>query len=359
MKLTAKQCQNAQPTGKRQRLGDGGGLYLPIGPRGGKSWIQRIRILGQRTDIGLGSHELVSLATAQKQALANRVAAFEGRDPREQQARPTGEGTTFAEAAEAYMQEHGFGWANPTKKGWQQSLEQHVFPHIGDMNVADVDLPDIKKVLLPLANTKAVVSNVARRISAVLVWAIVAGHREKADRTSMVFQSLPKRKAEQKSHASIPHTDVRAAIEAVNGAKVMDSFKLAFGLLCLTACRTSEVLGCEWSEIDIDSATWTIGAERSKTRKPHRVALSKQAIILLKSCKRRVNSNLVFCGLKGKLSDKSIRNALRAGGVAASGHGFRTSFSDWCRETGVQADVRESALAHQVAANSVKKSYTI
>ena len=42
----------------------------------------------------------------------------------------------------------------------------------------------------------------------------------------------------------------------------------------------------------------------------------------------------------------------------ATGHGFRTSFSDWCRETGVQADVRERALAH-VEANKVQAAYTV
>ena len=62
------------------------------------------------------------------------------------------------------------------------------------------------------------------------------------------------------------------------------------------------------------------------------------------------------------MSKRAVRNALRAAGIKSDdgrdcvGHGFRTSFSDWARETGPQADVRERSLAH-VEKNKVQKSY--
>ena len=42
------------------------------------------------------------------------------------------------------------------------------------------------------------------------------------------------------------------------------------------------------------------------------------------------------------LSPQALRNA----GIAASGHGFRSSFKDWAREHDVEEVLSELALAH-------------
>jgi integrase len=49
----------------------------------------------------------------------------------------------------------------------------------------------------------------------------------------------------------------------------------------LTACRTSEILGARWDEIDLSVATWTIPGSRIKSGNTHRVPLSAPAIGLL------------------------------------------------------------------------------
>ncbi len=46
-------------------------------------------------------------------------------------------------------------------------------------------------------------------------------------------------------------------------------------LLTLTAQRKGEVVGCEWSELDLKTGTWTIPAERNKSKRTHTVALSR------------------------------------------------------------------------------------
>ena len=46
------------------RYGDGDGLFLLIGKRGGKSWMVRIQKDGRRRDIGLGSASKVPLKLA-------------------------------------------------------------------------------------------------------------------------------------------------------------------------------------------------------------------------------------------------------------------------------------------------------
>jgi len=43
----------------------------------------------------------------------------------------------------------------------------------------------------------------------------------------------------------------------------------------------------------------------------------------------------------------------RMGRGDLTAHGFRSSFSNWCAETGKPADIREAALAHVVGDNTV------
>ena len=54
---------------------------------------------------------------------------------------------------------------------------------------------------------------------------------------------------------------------------------LAFTIL--TACRSGESRGATWSEIDMDTGTWSIPPERMKASRPHRVPLSAAALALL------------------------------------------------------------------------------
>ena len=57
---------------------DGNGLYLYVQKTGTRSWIQRLVIRGRKRELGLGSAQLVSLAEAREQALANRKLARAG-----------------------------------------------------------------------------------------------------------------------------------------------------------------------------------------------------------------------------------------------------------------------------------------
>ena len=60
-------------------------------------------------------------------------------------------------------------------------------------------------------------------------------------------------------------------------------------------------------------------------------------------------SGLVFPSVTGKaLSDNTLSKILRDHGVKGTVHGFRSSFRDWCAETGKPRDIAEAALAHKV-----------
>ena len=78
-KLTANEVKAA--LGKPGTYQDGDGLILKVDRRGGAAWRLRIQHQGKRSDIGLGSAKLVSLASARAKAAEARKAIREdGRD---------------------------------------------------------------------------------------------------------------------------------------------------------------------------------------------------------------------------------------------------------------------------------------
>ena len=80
---------------------------------------------------------------------------------------------------------------------------------------------------------------------------------------------------------------------------------------------------------------------------------------VVRRCSRRCGTRLPFrdgsdllfpsTSRPGKpLSDMTWTKLLRGLGIDAVPHGFRSSFRDWCAETGKAREVAEAALAHTV-----------
>ena len=58
---------------------------------------------------------------------------------------------------------------------------------------------------------------------------------------------------------------------------------------------------------------------------------------------------LVFPSVRGKtMSDATMSKICKENNVGCTPHGMRSSFRDWCSDTGVRREVAEAALAHVV-----------
>jgi integrase len=113
-------------------------------------------------------------------------------------------------------------------------------------------------------------------------------------------------------------------------------------------------------EIDFDKALWTVGAQRMKSGREHRVPLNPPALNLLKTlqaCDGHESGDFIFPGTRGPLSDMSLTAVRRRMQVAATAHGFRSTFLDWAAEFSSHPnEVAEMALAHAVG-DKVKAAY--
>ena len=198
----------------------------------------------------------MTLALARQRALENAQSIAEGRDPR----RRSGRGApTFADAVEKVMAIHAGNWkpGGRTEESWRATLRDYVLPRLGDMPVDAITGSDVMAVLQPIWTAKReTAKRVRARIGAVMKWAVAQGHR-----------------------ADNPAGDtLAAALRKVRGSNAYRGAALAFELLVLTATRSGEVRYAIWDDVDLESAVWTIPAERMKAGLAHRVPLSDQAL---------------------------------------------------------------------------------
>lgn len=353
--LTTLSVQNAEPG----THSDGRGLYLRVSDSGAKRWFVRVVVSGRRSDVGLGSASLVSLADARDLAHEiKRKTRIEGVDPVSARRRIKGGAVpTFEEVAREVHKVNLPTWKN-AKHGaqWLATLERHAFPRIGRMSVDRVMHGDVLAVLLPIWTTRPETARrTLQRLRMVFDFAIAAGHRSAANPVTLAKGGLPKQTEHVKHFAALPYANVPDFIAKLRDGPNFDAVRLALEFLILCASRSGEVRGAAWSEINLGKAVWTIPALRMKTGmtgkapRPHTVPLSPQAVAVLDEAKDLwPRTSLIFPGRNGKmLSDMALTMALRRLGFDVTVHGFRTSFRTWAAEcTSYPGELAEAALAH-------------
>ena len=339
---------------KSGRYTDGNGLYLIVDPSGAKRWVLRTVVKGKRTDIGLGSISLVSLAEAREEAAKLRKIARADGDPLAERRAARRAVPSFEAAANTVHEAHKPSWKNPKHADqWINTLSEYIFPVFGHKSIDQIDSADILKAMNPIWLAKAeTAKRVLQRIRAVLDWAKASGFRSGDNPVDGVSRVLPRQKDARTHHAALPYAEVPGFIQKLRVLDAIVAGRLGFEFTILTAARTSEVLNAAWTEIDIENAIWTIPAARMKAKREHRVPLSSRCLAILKEA-RKLSANSAFV-FPGRSADKPLSNmvflmALRRMKLDITAHGFRSSFRDWAAEqTHFPQAVCEAALAHSV-----------
>ncbi|MEQ8249418.1 MAG: integrase arm-type DNA-binding domain-containing protein [Alphaproteobacteria bacterium] len=351
-------------------VGGVSGLLLQVTDTGARSWILRTKIGPRRREIGLGGFPEVPLATARDKAREAKELIRNGVDPIAQRraARVAliaadGKAITFKEAAEKFLGSKTAEFKNAKHAAqWGSTLATYAYPTIGKLPVDAVELAHVVKVLERIwANKTETATRLRGRIEAVLSWATVSGFRS-GDNPARWRGNLdavlpkPTKLKNVKHHAAVPWRDVAAFMVKLRKRDGMAARALEF--LILTAARSGEVRGATWAEIDLERKVWTVPGDRMKAGKEHVVPLCDDAVALLKELPRMEDSNLVFPAPRGgQLSDMTLAAVMRRMKVAATVHGFRSTFRDWTAEaTAYPHEVCEMALAHTVG-STVERAY--
>jgi len=325
--------------------------------------MQRLVVQGRRRDIGLGSVNIVSLDDAREAALRFRRIARSGGDPIAERRKAIGSTLTFKEAA---LKVHSLTlptWDNEKHtKQWLSSLENHVFPFIGNIAIGSITSTDIMTVLSKIWVDKPdTAKKIRQRLQLVVKWARAQGHFTGEDPIEIAEAALPKVKQPNNHFKSVPFDSIPSIFDQIEQSSLFPSTKLALQFLLLTACRTLEVREATWNEIDFEQEIWCIPAERMKTGSPHNVPLSIQALEILKKARElQTDNDLIFPSPvnNAALSSNALLHALQKRlKIDATIHGMRSSFKDWASETtNYSNEVSEMALAH-IVSNKVEGAY--
>ncbi|MFN2337344.1 MAG: tyrosine-type recombinase/integrase, partial [Gammaproteobacteria bacterium] len=351
---------------------DGAGLRLVVSERGARKWVLRFTIHGKRREMGLGSYPDVGITEARDKARAYRKMAKEdGIDPIEARRAQPESIPTFTTCAARYIRAHRHGWKNAKHaRQWVRTLKTYARPVIGAKTVDTVSTENVLKILSPIWTTKTeTAKRVQGRVENILDYAAAHKYRDPLNPARWrghLDKLLPKptRVKKVNHHPAMPHGEVHAFMAELAASDSISALALRF--LGLTATRTREALGAQWSEIDLEAAAWTIPAERMKARREHRVPLSDAAVAVLKAVPRVAGNPHVFPGNRhGRpLSNMALLQLMRGMGYGVEGsrgkyvpHGFRSSFRDWSGEvSSFPRDVAEMALAHAIE-NKVEAAY--
>ena len=372
----------------RHAVGGVDGLHLRI-VDGSRAWVLRVAVGNKiddqgkvkihRRDIGLGSFSEVSLSEAREKARELKKKIRDGVDPLQEKQEQLNalkiqkhRAKTFRECAEFVIAKKTLELKNQKHIGqWSSTLETYIYPTLGDLTVGTITKVDIAAVLEPIWIKKnETAKRIRGRIESIFDYAKAMGYfvgDNPAEWKGNLEPMLGNLKQESRPHPSLPYEQVAEFIHHLRQKKGISPKALEFAIL--TACRSGEIFGAKWHEIDFKNKVWIIPKERMKAEKEHRVPLSQQSINLLESIQPYTQSHdFIFPAPRTSemLSDMSLTTLIKrmhAQKLKENGlgyidpkqnrvittHGFRSTFRDWSADkTDYPREVCEHVLAHKL-----------
>lgn len=361
MPLTDTAIRSAKPAAKRQRMADGGGLYLEVSPAGGKLWRLKYRHGGKEKRLALGAYPDTGLKDARDKRDAARKLLAAGIDPAEQRkaAKAAGDeraANSFEVIAREWHAKQSATWVDLHASRIMLRLENDIFPWLGSRPIAEISAKDFLSTVNRIVDRGATESahRVLQNCGQVMRYAIATGRAER-NPVADLKGALPPVK--QTHHASITEPQaiggLLRAMDAYNGSLVT---KCALRLAPLLFVRPGELRQAEWAEFDLDGGQWNIPAEKMKMREAHLVPLAQQAVAILRELHPLTGrGRYVFPSARSPqrpMSNNAVLSALRRMGYATeemSGHGFRAMARTVLDEVlHFRPDYIEHQLAHAV-----------
>lgn len=345
--LTTKSLDAMKPaTVKRYEVRDAKapGLHVRVSTTGARIFYTMSRTNGQRRRIKIGPYPVLSLADARRRAMeiarSVELGEFDTAPEIPEETVPT-LGVVIPQFIDLY--------AKPNTKDWKRTLSVlGKFDGLNDMPLDQIKRQDVIKVLdCIIANGTPTRAN--RALSAIkklMNWCVMRGAIE----TSPVALLRPPTK-------EIAHDRVLNDNEIRAMWRHSDNEDYPFGpflkLLMMTGQRRSEVSGMRWSELNLDEGIWEIPASRVKNARLHIVPLPVQAVAILRSLHRFLDSDFVFTTTGrtaisgfGRLKDR-IETAMPENTQDWRFHDFRRTASTGMAKIGVMPHVIDAVTNHK------------
>lgn len=360
--LGALQVQHAKPDeGKKEKyLNDGGGLFL-VASDTRKRWRFEFTLNGKRDKKWLGEYPDTTLAQARVLHKAARAALKEGKDPRVQAQiakanAKVATDNTFELVALEWFERAMKDKSASHRERTLNRLQSDIFPWLGKREIASIEAPELLVCLRRIEERGAI--ETAHRVrwscGKVFAYAIATGRAKNNPAAILGEADVLLTPVAAPFPTITDPIKVGALLRAIDSLESSLIVKCACQLAPLVFTRIGELRQAEWIEIDFARSLWRIPAKKMKSRAPHIVPLSKQAVEILKTIHPLTGrGRYVFEGGRSKdrpMSENAINAALRRLGYSKeefTGHGFRKTASTLLNESHLwHRDAIERQLAH-------------
>ncbi|NWF97447.1 MAG: integrase arm-type DNA-binding domain-containing protein [Nitrospirae bacterium] len=352
--LTEVKIKTLKPKEKPYKLFDEKGLYLFVTPNGSKYWRYDYRYNGKRKTASFGVYPEVSLKQARQKRDEARASIRQGVDI-SQKKKKTEEAIYFKTIAMEWLQVRQVEIKPGHLKTIKCRLNKYILPNIGDKPLREITKSDISHIIDTLRKIGQI--ETARRVKQIISQVFrFAMFRDLTDKDPTIIYKLPPCTNKKHMPAILDPDKVGELLRKIESYRSY-IVKNALLLLSLTFVRPFELRTAQWKEININEAVWDIPEEKTKTKVPHRVFLSRQAQEILKGLKNLTGTSperYVFEGLRNKpISESTLNKALRSLGyntkTEITSHGFRAMARTLIHEKlGYPPEVIEHQLAHKV-----------
>jgi integrase len=355
--LTDAQIKRAKRGASIVRLFDGRGLVYILPPTGQAYWRVDFRLHGRRRSMSLGVYGDVSLAKAREQLRDVRALVAQGIDPvraREKARTDEAAAGDFVTLAEDWFARKVKALAPNTVKKKRGVLDRYILPGLGRMRVKDIGPADVLRMIRSVEGRGLRDSaRTARQITSEIFRYGVATGCAARDVTPDLIGALEPVIVTHRAAVTSPK-DAGALMRAIASMHGTPQLRSALRLLAMTFVRPSELRLAEWTEFDLDAATWHVPSTRTKQREGHYVPLSWQAIAELRILEGLCRGSKFILPtprtILRPMSDAAFVAALSRIGYSTdvmTPHGFRamarTLLDEQLHES---PDVIEAQLAH-------------
>ena len=333
MPLSDREIKSAKPKDKDYKLSDEKGLYLLVTKSGGKLFRLKYRINGKEKKLAIGPYPDVSLKKARDARDQARIEISNGIDPaqakkEEKAAKLLVIANSFELIAEEWFEVKQKDKAVTTRNRVINILKQYLYPAIGSLPINEIPTSAILIALKAIESKGALETTRRARqlISQIYRYAIATGKAER-DPIPDLKGAFEAQHVEHHSAMTEPKEvgHLMVAIDNFQGTLVVKS---ALKLSALFFCRPGELRHLKWNDINSDEQRIEIIS--AKTKQPHIIPLTRQALVLLKELKLITGrSEYILPSARGftrPMSENAVRTALRTMGYdndTMTPHGFR------------------------------------
>lgn len=250
----------------------------------------------------LGRYPKMTVAEAHSEHGKALVALEKGIDPGEvevEKRREDRKAPTVKLLVEEYIEK----WAKPRKRSWEKDqsiLDRDVVTEWGRRKAKEITRRDVVILLDKIVERGAPIQ-ANRTLAVIRKMFNFALSRDIV--TANPCQQVKPPAAERQRDRVLSAAEIKTLWDTLDRvdqksegegkeASMSKGTALALQFQLLTSQRKGEVATAEWAEIDLDGKLWTIPAEKSKNKLPHRVPLSPQAVSLLELVKNESKESI-------------------------------------------------------------------